>query len=112
MKLKLSKRQLKNADRAQGLLLIVPWPKELPEPRGLARDEERRATAQEWDWARQWTGIPREGANELVIRGVIAMVAKQPFTFHIGPFLGIELVTTRWAGAVRRPEPSVAWWQE
>lgn len=47
---RLSNRQAKEAHRDVGLELVVVWPESLPEPQGLAEDEERPATAAE-GWA-------------------------------------------------------------
>ena len=45
--MKLSGKQIKNADRVGGIELMIPWPEGLPEPRGLNEDEERPATQSE-----------------------------------------------------------------
>lgn len=98
--LALSKRQAKNADRAGGIELMIPWPEALAPPASLGRDEVRAASAEEEAWAREALG-PALAEHDLTATRVLATcceVNDRP-GWRTAPYLAVSLVGRRWAEA-------------
>ena len=114
--IRLSKRQIGDADRIGGIELMIPWPPELPPPQ-LGEDMERDTTAAEHALAEQLVLpacrtadlVPVHSRAMYVRPAIVADWRKGDSRPGYRPYLAVVIIGRRWVHATGAPDPLVRW---
>lgn len=107
--LKLSNRQIKEADRVGGIELMIPYPQDLVPGRRVGKDREREATPTERERAEHLVGQACRSAGLVPVHIRVACV-RPPGPASGGEYaqlLAVTIIGRRWVHARRAPLPRV-----
>lgn len=111
--IKLSKQQIKDADRVGGIELMILWPASLgAEPTDIARDQDREASAAEKRSAEVLLEQACQSAALVPVRVRVACI-RRPTTLPVAGgqervHLAVILIGRRWVHASTKKQPRVA----
>lgn len=114
MPIHLSRNQAKQADRVGGIELLIPWPRDLPDPGLLDDDSERDATPAERAWVESHVQPACQSAGLVAVRSFVARLRGPhpdgpPARQHTR--LGVVIIGQRWVRATGAPDPRTMWYQ-
>lgn len=111
MKIRLTRKQVKTAQRLPGLGLMVP----VDLPRGdLTEDEGRPTTDEEHAMALAMLDIAHLRDEHLLVRGTKVVYVRRPYNIASWPgelrvHFAYDVADERFYGAAKRPPPHVRW---